>query len=419
MKKIISLILILVFLASFFLLSCIRKPLFSDIIITEEETAHTTVAAAGKRTFPMDHEAVYAMMRVKNVHAKSRWRFLWKDMASGETIMDQSDYYQSQKRGYVDGSISTFLPLRENKKAVLAPGKYEVFFYHEDMLQASTAFEIISPEIRIIDSVFSKSIDGNRKPAEITDVFGASDTVYVFVKTNYQIPDNRLTVAYFDSKGDLLVCSSIDFNDYYFEERFSVFSLSGEGGLLMPDRYHAKIYLNEHLYATHSFTVRFLPDDIQYIQEKTYENNAYAFSILYPDNWDYVEDEKEHTLRIDLIPPEEGLPMGLVMHVIKKGNFPSREDISLLAKEFSENIADENGLEHIEARDAKPALQDDMDYDKFVFEYQSKEDARLWSAVFSFLIRDDLYILMSLSDAQHKEASNRMHARILESIKFP
>ncbi len=418
MKKLILLILIPVFLTSFFLISCRKQALFSDIIMTDAELSGEPVAGAGKKTFDIEQDAVYAVMRVKNVHAQSRWRFLGKDMKSGETILDQSDYYQSNKRGYVDGSISTSFLLRENNKVMLAPGKYEVFFYHEDNLQASTGFEISSPEIKIIDFVFSKGIDSNMEPAETSDAFCSSDTVYVFIKTNYQIPGNSLKIAYFDSRGDLLVSSSIDFKDYYLDEMFSVFSLSGEGGLLVPDQYHAEIYLNEHLYGTYSFTVHFSPEDIKYTQEKTYENTEYAFTILYPDGWDYIEDAKEHTLRIDLIPPEEGLPMGLVMHVIKKGNFPSREDMALFAKEFSENIADENRFELMEALEEKVILKDDIDYDKFVFEYQSKDDARLWDAVFSFLIREDLYILMSLSDAQHKEASNRMHAHILESIKF-
>ncbi len=418
MKKLILLILILFLYLSTFLLSCSKQASFGNIVIASEVLPADFTPAVENNTFHIDDDAIYAVIRVTNAYSYSKWRFLWKKLGSDETIMDQSDYYNIQKKQYIDGNISTFLPLKENEKAILMPGKYEVFFYHEDELQSIAVFEVKSPEIKIMDTFISKSIDENMEPIELTEAFYSSDTVYVSLKTNYQIPDNRLTVKYFSSEGDLLTSSSIILKDYYFDESFSVFSLSGESGLLTPGEYSIEVYLNEDFYNAYSLKVQASAEDIKYSLGNIYENEEFSFAINYPDGWDYVEDLQEETLKIDFMPSEAGLSMALVMHVIKKDYFPAREDLVLFAKEFSEDIADENGFELIDANEMKMTLEDDIDYDKFVFEYEKKEDGSFWSAIFSFLNKQDLYMLMSLSEREYGEASAYLHETVMESIRF-
>jgi len=418
MRKTISIVLAFIFLGSLLLISCSRQASFGSLVIASEISPSDFSVLAEEDTFDIDSYFIYAVIRVSDAYSQNKWRFVWKDAVSGVIILDRSDYYDRQNRQYIDGNISTYISLDEGEKAILPPGKYEVSFYHEDVEQASSAFEIRPPELKIEDVVFSKKIDDNMEPLEITDDFSSSDVVYVFLRTNYRLPENKLTVKYYGSDGNLLLSSDIHMEEYFLDESFSVFSLSGKSGLLAPDDYDVEVYLNDELFGVYGFRVQAFPEDIRYLTQNIYENDEYLFTIKYPDGWEYSQEIIDSVLKVDFIPPEPDMGLAMLMHVIKKGNFPSRDELILFAKEYSEEIADENGFDLLESKDTKKTLNDEIDYDEFIFEYLKKDDESAWSAIFSFVIRDDLYILMNLSEDSYRKAGASMHASVLESIEF-
>lgn len=195
-------------------------------------------------------------------------------------------------------------------------------FYHKGELIDSASFKVNMPETRIIDVILANEVNESMEPASPTNEFSPEDIFYACVKLNYQVKGNVLNVKWYTEQNELIDETEYEIPDnYYGGESYVTFS-SSSGNLWPSKRYSVEIYLNKSLYGKYDFGV--VGEEAHTIasvsQGNVYDSQEYKFSVSYPDNWTYTEEEDEAGLEVQFIPPA-GTKMSVLVMVINEGYF--------------------------------------------------------------------------------------------------
>jgi len=298
-KKIIIIISILIilslllFLPSCFLLSTLS---FGNLTISTEINKETGAPLNSKNEFTIDVKKIYATIEVIGANAGDNKRFTIINKDTDQVVFDQTDKYSTNNTGsLIEGNFYIETNDIEEDQLLLEPGNYIISFYHNGELRDSAEFIVKKPEAEIVEVVLSSEIDeGTLEPLNSVNEFINTNTVFVSIKTKYQIQGDIYSVRWYFGENEIIDVAGLEITDNLYEPGYTAFWLSPEV-FRGPGNYKAEVYLNNSLYGKYDFIVK--TDEMV---EKTIEDQERIILLFgYPDQFTIIFDESNNNKRID------------------------------------------------------------------------------------------------------------------------
>lgn len=397
--------------------SCRPELSFGEMVICSEVDAVTFAPMDAGNNFEIDTQGIFTVIEVSGVKASDMWKFIWIKEDTGEIIAEFTDKFSESSRGYIEGYLSNCIIPGEGKDIIGEPGDYRVDFYYNGQLTDSASFIIEPPVMEITGVTLSREIDEADEPAGITEIFYPGDTVHAFVKLNYSISGEAVSARWYRGEDELLGEKEFYIeNDYYFPD-FIVFKITSEE-LWPVDDYKIEIYHNSILKGSYYFNVIMeeVPDAV-FNSNNIYDSEEYEFSIHYPDDWKYDEEESDSGIVVSFVPSSDKIETSVSLRILKKGYYPAEEKYS----EFSDSIVNEvvNSPGNMEVESEKSTGEiDGIKYDKINYNYQEVNKGGIYIDLVYIKKNDMLYLFIKISDIYHRDFSERVLNTMLESMLF-
>jgi len=390
--------------------SCAPEPAFEEITVCEDLDSKTFAPVTQKDEFDIDAEIIYAVIKVSGVRASDSWRYIWKNIDSGEIISDLTDKYLSKETGYLEGYFSSCVCLREGGYIVAEPGDYNVEFYHNDELKGSVTFKIKIPETKIIEVTLASEVNEEMEPANTASQFNPLDVIYACVKLNYLIEGNTLSSKWYSEEDGLINKTLYDIGENYYEPGYVAFNIFNEDPW-PPGNYSVEIYLNKSLHGKYDFEVI----KAEVVFGNIYENDGYMFLMHYPDDWEYEEAEIDDGARIDFLPPREEINIVISMMLLDEKY--SENQILKLADKISDEASSSNNWKQVDKVETSKQLGE-ISYNEVSYKYvDNKEDG--WFMTLSFITQNNkLYLFMGLTDTESEGLAEEVYCGMLDTITF-
>ncbi len=280
-----------------FLPSCFLLPTFSfgDLTISTEIDKETGAPLNSKNEFTIDVKKIYAAIKVNGVNADDNKRFTILNEDSGQIIFDLTDEYSTETEGPVGGNFYIETNDIEEDQLLLEPGNYIVSFYHDGQLKDSVEFKVKKPEVEILDVFLSSEIDESTlEPLNSVNEFKDSDTVFISIKTNYQLPGDIYSVRWYFGEDEIIDVVDVEITESLYETGSLALWLTSEK-FRGPGNYNAEIYLNNSIYGKYDFIVT-----LDEVVEETIEDYKRIILLFgYPDQFTIIFDESNNNKRID------------------------------------------------------------------------------------------------------------------------
>ncbi len=390
--------------------SCAPEPAFEELIVCEDLDSKTFAPITQKDEFDIDAKVIYVVIKVSGVRASDSWRYIWKNIGSGEIISDLTGEYSSKETGYLEGYFSSCICLREGGYIIAEPGDYSVEFYHNDKLRGSAAFKIKIPETKIIEVTLANEVKEGMEPTSTADQFNPLDVIYACVKLNYRIWGNTLGSKWYFEEDGLINEVLYDISENYYKPGYVTFNIFNEDPW-PPGNYSVEIYLNKSLHGKYDFEVI----KAEVVFENIYKNDGYMFLMHYPDNWEYREVEIDDGVRVDFLPPREEINIVISMMLLDEKY--SENQILKLADKISDEASSSNDWKQVDKVETNKQLGE-ISYNEVSYKYiDNKEDS--WAMTLSFITQNNkLYLFMGLTDAEYKDLAEEVYCGMLGTIAF-
>ena len=418
-KRFITTFLVLSFFISFSftISSCAPELKFGDLTICEQIDDETGEPIKPKDEFDISIDKIYATIKVSGVRAEDNKRFTVKNEGTGEIIFDETEKYSTKETGYIEGYFYIETEDRKEDQILLEPGKYVVEFYHKGELIDSASFKVNTPEIRIIDVILANEVDENMEPTNPTNEFSSEDVFYVCAKLNYQIKGNILNAKWYTEQNELIDETEYEIPDnYYGGDSYITFSLSSEnpwpGG-----KYTVEIYLNKSLYGKYDFGVvgEEAPTTASFSQGNVYDNQEYKFSVNYPDNWMYTEEEDETGLEVQFIPTGE-VEISVLVIVINEDYFVP-DQLSEYVDALVQSVMEEGNFEQVDRQEYSGEIHG-FPYEEYDYTLKGEDDSEYGLNTVLINKGDSLFIFSGLSGAEYYDQASEIFVGMLSSLNF-
>ncbi|MCS7287186.1 MAG: hypothetical protein RMK30_09190 [Anaerolineae bacterium] len=219
-------------------------------------------------------------VRVSNLPKGAEVKAVW---FYGEELIEETSYTTDKAgSGYIGFTLEP-----ENYWPI---GKYRVKIYLEDQYVQEVGFSVVPPAdaipSRVKKVVMAKEVDENQKPVKIAKTFYPYETVYCSVNVDLGVY-SRLEARWYH-EGELqedwtttIVAEENVLNTYV--------SFYLEPDPALPEgEYKVELYLDGNLARTATFSV--VEEAVVPAGMKLYSSESLGFSILYPSDWDVLEE---------------------------------------------------------------------------------------------------------------------------------
>lgn len=315
-----------------FLSSCnLTTVNFGDLTICSEIDEETGAPLKEKDEFNLNVKKIFATIEVSGVNADDNKRFTIVNNESEQIIYDDTDKYSIKLEGMVEGNFYLETNDLEEGQILMEPGSYTVSFYHNGELKDSVGFKINQPKSEIMEVTLSSEVDiDTLEPLNTVSEFGALDTVYVAVLTNYQILGDVYSVRWYYGEEDIIDIEDIEIQENKYIPVYATFWLASDM-TTGPGNYKVEVYLNNSLYGKYEFLIigEVPVEDEEtatggeafdyFSQGNVYMNEDYGFDIMYPDGWTVQEGVVEEGLSILFIPDSEDIHINMSISSSKEG----------------------------------------------------------------------------------------------------
>jgi len=418
----------LFFLAILFILSivplvssCVPELTFGDLLFCESIDSDTGESIDPKDEFDVDLEKLYAVIKVSGVEAEENYRFALKNKDTGEMIQDITEQYSRKEKGFLEMYVYLESEDLEEDQIILEPGRYTVEFYHKGELIEDADFEINKPESQILEVTLSSEINDKLEPVNPTDVFGTTDSFFACVKLDYHLSGDNLNTKWYFGEDELIDEISLDLENYYLPG-YSAFHMIGDASNPWPSgEYKVEIYFNDALYDTYDFKVEGdgTAEDsaaVTFNDGNVYISEDYEFSIGYPDNWIYEENEEAGEGIFVTFLPDQDLPVALIVSMLEGGFFDPDmlgEQADVVVKEMTSG----NDFDRTKVSEDGGILFG-YPYEEYVYTF-ADDDGIEYQIDYTMVLKDeDLFMFIGMSTIDYSSAALDIFVGSLSSASF-
>jgi len=397
--------------------SCRPELSFGDLVVCREVDADTFTPVEIRDSFGTEVGKIFAVIETSGVKAEDVWRFIWKNRGTEEVIADSTGSYSESESGYMEGYLSSCIVPHEEGGIIGEPGNYRVDFYHNDQLVSSADFIITPEELKIIEVMLSKEVDESGQPVTASDKFIPDDVINISVKLNCRIKDESISVKWYRGTDELLGEKQFIIDEDYYLTSYIVFKITNDERWPIDD-YNIEVFHNESLEGNYDFAVvRKEVSDAAFDQGKTYKSEDYKFSIDYPDDWSFKEEESDSGLDADFTPEPDYIDVIVRMRVLKKGYFPGEEEYSDFADDILSDVVNSGNDMEVQKTESTGEINDTA-YSLINYSYPG-EDENGWDIDLIFINRSGmLYLFLKISGIYYKEFADSAYSSMLESLLF-
>jgi len=418
----------LFFLAILFILSivplvssCVPELTFGDLLFCESIDSDTGESIDPKDEFDIDLEKLYAVIKVSGVEAEENYRFALKNKDTGEMIQDITEQYSRKGKGFLEMYVYLESEDLEEDQIILEPGRYTVEFYHKGELIEDADFEINKPESQILEVTLSSEINDKLEPVNPTDVFGTTDSFFACVKLDYHLSGDNLNTKWYFGEDELIDEISLDLENYYLPG-YSAFHMIGDASNPWPSgEYKVEIYFNDALYDKYDFKVEGdgTAEDsaaVTFNDGNVYISEDYGFSIGYPDNWIYEENEEAGEGIFVTFLPDQDLPVALIVSMLEGGFFDPDmlgEQADVVVKEMTSG----NDFDRTKVSEDGGILFG-YPYEEYVYTF-ADDDGIEYQIDYTMVLKDeDLFMFIGMSSSDYSSAALDIFVGSLSSASF-
>ncbi len=397
--------------------SCKPGLSFGEVAICERVDTDTFKPAGIKNNFDFNAEEIFAVIEVSGARAGDMWKFVWINEVTDEIVAESYGEYSEGGRGYVEGYLSNRLTAGRETGLIGEPGDYRVYFYHNGGLISSAGFTIEPPVINVTGVVLCREIDREGQPVGITERFYPGDVIYTLAGLSYRVAGDSLRIEWYKDEDELLGEEEFVIEDTCYTPGYIVFRI--ENDRLWPTgNYKIELYYNKILEGRYDFEI--IKEDIPdatFNDNNIYENDDYKFSILYPDDWDYKEEERTGGPEVSFEPLSGSINTAVNIRFLKEGYCPSTEEYSTFSDKILEEIVDVDTDLEVESEEITGEING-LDYRKISY-YYILEDKIRWDIEMIFIRKNNvLYLLIRFSDIYYREFSCRLYDIMLNSLSI-
>ena len=371
--------------------------------------------------FDVDLEKLYAVIKVSGVEAEENYRFALKNKDTGEMIQDITEQYSRKEKGFLEMYVYLESEDLEEDQIILEPGRYTVEFYHKGELIEDADFEINKPESQILEVTLSSEINDKLEPVNPTDVFGTTDSFFACVKLDYHLSGDNLNTKWYFGEDELIDEISLDLENYYLPG-YSAFHMIGDASNPWPSgEYKVEIYFNDALYDTYDFKVEGdgTAEDsaaVTFNDNNVYISEDYGFSIGYPDNWIYEENEEAGEGIFVTFLPDQDLPVALIVSMLEGGFFDPDmlgEQADVVVKEMTSG----NDFDRTKVIEDGGILFG-YPYEEYVYTFDD-DDGIEYQIDYTMVLKDeDLFMFIGMSTIDYSSAALDIFVGSLSSASF-
>lgn len=423
-KKIILFFVVLLFVLTIvpFTTSCVPKLTFGNLLFCESIDDETGEAIDPKDEFDIDVEKLFAVIKASGVKAEDNYRFTLKNKDTGEIIQDITEKYSRKEKGFLVTNVRLELERAKEKQLMLEPGDYLVEFYHKGELIEDADFKIKKPDAKILEVVLSNEINENSEPVNPTDTFGANDIFYACVKLDYRLAGDNLAAKWYLGEDQLIDEVSLDIEEDLYSPEYTAFNLSNGGDPWPAGDYKVEIYFNEALYNTYDFKVEGDetaegPAAATFDDGNVYVSEDYGFSIRYPDDWTYEENEEAgESIFVTFSPVYQNIPVIIITGMLKEGSF----DPDMLVEQADELIKEiTSGGDFDRTKISEDGQQIfGYDYEEYIYTFVD-EDGIEYQIDYTMILKDeDLFIFIGVSTSDYADAALDIYINSFSTISF-
>jgi hypothetical protein len=418
----------LFFLALLFILStvplassCVPELTFGNLLFCESIDSETGEPIDSKDEFEIGIEKIYAVIKVSGVEAEDNYRFALKNKDTGETIHDVTEQYSKKEKGFLEMYVYLESEDLEEDQIVLEPGKYTVEFYHKGELIEDADFEINKPESHILEITLASEINDKLEPVNPTDIFGTADTFYACVKLDYHIAGNTLAAKWYFGEDQLIDETSVKLEDYYLPA-YTAFEMPGDASNPWPaGEYKVEIYFKGTIYGTYDFEVEGGETaegsaTVTFNEGNVYVSEDFGFSIAYPDNWTYEEEEEAGEGVFATFSPGQDLPMAIMVSLFKEGFF----DPNMLGEQADEVV---KGMTSGSDFDKAKVSEDGQvlfgyPYEEYIYTF-ADDEGNEYQIDYTMILKDeDLFMFIGISMIDYYDTGLDVFIESLSSVNF-
>ncbi len=401
--------------------SCTPALEFGELEICSEIDQETAEPINKKEAFSLDDTNFYSTIKVSGVKAEDDYRYAVKQVGSEEVLFDETNKYSTEETGYVEGYFYLEYEGQEGQ-LFLEPGEYTVDFYHKGDLIDSANFEVLKPEVKILEVSLANEINGETmEPVNITDKFKPEDDLFAAVKVNNNVEGDYFEAKCYYEEG-LLAEKKIDITKNYFDDNYVTFTLTNED-LFSPGNYSVEIYYNGSMHGKYDFQI-LEPNKEEVAGENPfskgiiYSNEEYNFLFAVPDDWAVNEKPDSTGLNIELTYKPEQIPLGYSFIASKQEEALPESEYRLHADELAESIASEQGWELIEQNEGEYVNANDIAFNDYAYRYNDPE-GREWTLIFDFFKgRDSTYIFFVIALKEYYDMAIPIYEGIASSFNY-
>ncbi len=270
-------------------------------------------------------ETFYCSVKVSSLPRGSVVKAAW--FYSDELLNETTYTTEKAGSGYIGFSLKPekYWPI----------GKYRVEVYLNDEFARKAEFSVVPPEgaipSRVKKVVMAKEVDENKKPVKVSSVFSPDETIHCSVNADLGIYSRLTARWYYEGRLQENLTTHFvaeenapdTYVDFYVQP----------GPALPEGDYSVEIYLDGNLVHKADFTVSegaAVPAGME-----LYSSDSLGFSILYPADWDVLEEEDHITfqaspdvlLTVGVLEGAEGKPQDIAEGIAEslKGDYPTLE----------------------------------------------------------------------------------------------
>lgn len=423
-KKIILFLVVLLFVLTIvpFTTSCVPKLTFGNLLFCESIDDETGEAIDPKDEFDIDVEKLFAVIKVSGVKAEDNYRFTLKNKDTGEIIQDITEKYSRKEKGFLVTNVRLELERAKEKQLMLEPGDYLVEFYHKGELIEDAEFEIKKPEAQILEVTLASEINDKFEPVNPTDVFGTTDTFYACVKLDYHLAGDRLAAKWYFGEDQFIDESNQELVNYYLPG-YTTFKMSGDASNPWPvGEYKVEIYFNGALYNTYDFevegdeTAEGTAADVTFYMGNVYTSENFGFSVEYPDNWIYEEDEEAGEGVFVIFSPDQDLPVMFTVTMFKEGFFDP-DKLGEKADEVVEGITSGSDFDKTKVSEDGAVLFG-YPYEEYIYTF-TDADGIEFQIDYTMILKDkDLFMFIGVSTTDYSNIAVDVFIKSLSSVNF-
>lgn len=423
LKRFLAISLSMVFILGLisFTTSCTPELSFGELVICEDVNQNTLEPINDKSEFDIEVKKISASIEYYGVKGEENYRFNWKNIDTGENVLDKTMQYLKGEEGYFEGYAASYVNMT-GEGGIIPPGNYEVEFYHSGELIKTANFIVKKPEVKIIEVSLANQVDEDFAPINRTQQFSPTDTMYACVKINYFILGNNLKAKWYDNNGNLMVETAADTDEDLYEPIWAAFSFKGEDGYLLPGAYTVEIYLNDGLYNTYDFEIieesgAEAGEDI-FTQGNTYSNDKYDVLFAVPDDWTYAEIDDADRLEVQMGAPSDDLPVAFLFMVSSTADYPPEEQPPELADVMNSEIAIDNNWELVDIIEEESVSNNGILYHEFMYIYNDPDNNE-WATITTFFENNNrLYVLFTIVRSDYYDIGQPIYYGIIDSLQL-